>query len=96
MLSSKCQTQPYQVKCLVGVLEAQQHVLQDRQSPLPHDGVQQLREDLVKEKKKLMRRQDGTAISRRREQQETEALDIYHGCWSIPTPCWILKQAAFN
>lgn len=42
--------QPYQVKCLVGVLEAQQHVLQDGQSPLPHNGVQQLGEDLVREK----------------------------------------------
>lgn len=52
MLSFKCQTQPYQVKCLVGVLETQQHVLQDRQSPLPHNGVQQLGEDLVEEKKK--------------------------------------------
>lgn len=50
--SSQCQTQPYQVKCLVGVLEAQQHVLQDRQSPLPHNRVQQLGEDLVEEEKK--------------------------------------------
>lgn len=51
MPSSGCRTQPYQVKCLVGVLEAQQHVLQDAQSPLSHDGVQQLGEDLVRDKK---------------------------------------------
>lgn len=51
MPSSKCQTQPYQVKCLVGVLEAQQHVLQDGQSPLSHDGVQQFGKDLVGEEK---------------------------------------------
>lgn len=51
MPSSECWTQPYQVKCLVGVLEAQQHVLQDGQSPLSHNGVQQFGEDLVGEKK---------------------------------------------
>lgn len=31
---------------LVRVLEGQEHVLEDRQGSSPHDGVEQLREDL--------------------------------------------------
>lgn len=69
MPSTKCQTQPYQMKCLVGVLEAQQHVLQDRQSPLPHDGVQQLGEDLVEEIKEQMRRQKPAGEGNSRKQR---------------------------
>lgn len=52
MHSAKGWTHPYQVKRFVGVLEAQQHVLQDGQRSLSHDGVQQLGEDLVGRKKK--------------------------------------------
>lgn len=37
---------PYQVESLVGMLEGQQHVLEDTEGSSPHDGVQQLREDL--------------------------------------------------
>lgn len=58
MSSSKGWMHPYQVKCFMGVLEAQEHVLQDRQSPLPHNGVQQLGEDLVGREKQVSR-QDG-------------------------------------
>lgn len=57
------------MKCLVGVLEAQQHVLQDRQSPLPHDGVQQLGEDLVEEIKEQMRRQKPAGEGNSRKQR---------------------------
>lgn len=32
----------------MGVLESQEHVLEDTQGSSPHDGVQQLREDLKK------------------------------------------------
>lgn len=39
---------PYQVEGLVGVLESQEHVLEDRQGGPPNDGVQELREDLKK------------------------------------------------
>lgn len=38
----------YQVEGLVGVLESQEHVLEDRQSSPPNNGVQQLRENLEK------------------------------------------------
>lgn len=39
---------PYQVEGLMGVLESQEHVLEDTQGGSPHDGVQQLRENLKK------------------------------------------------
>lgn len=38
----------YQVEGLVGVLESQEHVLEDRQGGPSNNGVQQLREDLEK------------------------------------------------
>lgn len=39
---------PYQVEGLVGVLESQEHILEDREGGPPNNGVQQLREDLEK------------------------------------------------
>lgn len=77
MHSAKGWTHPYQVKRFVGVLEAQQHVLQDGQRSLSHDGIQQLGEDLVgRKKKKQMRRQTGIMTRVRRTQQEREVLSI--------------------
>lgn len=36
----------YQVEGFVGMLESQQHILEDRQGSSPDNGVQQLGEDL--------------------------------------------------